>query len=156
LLQKFALSDEKSAQHAIRDKILDRLLGLRWQDVDVDRTMSLKVRRILVRQATPDKSDNDYEVLTEGEKTALMLGRVKTTKGYRSIYLPDVAVEMFRKIKSHHQSLTATFGGGFNPRGFVFCNRPVLKSSRERKSEDFFRRARKRFSAIICLLPTVL
>jgi len=51
-----------------------------------------------------------------------MMGKVKTFKGYRTIYLTDEAVEVLRKLKEHQVKLTEAFGGGFNPRGFVFCN----------------------------------
>jgi len=51
-----------------------------------------------------------------------MTGRVKTFKGYRTIYLPDIAVDAFKRIRVHQQALAANFGGRFNPHGFVFCN----------------------------------
>lgn len=101
---------------------IGELLGLQWPDIDLERTMSLKVRRILVRQEKPKKLDSDYEILTEGDKTALMLGKVKTYKGYRTVYMPDIVVELLRKIRQHQQTLAVNFGGGFNLRGFVFCN----------------------------------
>ncbi len=102
---------------------IGELLGLQWQDVDLEHSKTIKVRRILVRQKLPEKLDNDYEILRYGEKTALMLGKVKTYKGYRTIYLPDIAVEMFGILKRYQQTTAQSYGGGFNPKGFVFCNR---------------------------------
>jgi integrase len=101
---------------------IGELLGLQWQDVDIDKSMSIKVRRTLARQAKPGKRNDDYEILTEGDKTALMLGKVKTFKGYRTIYLTDEAVDALRRLKEHQRKLADALGSGFNPKGFVLCN----------------------------------
>ena len=101
---------------------IGELLGLQWSDVELNDAAYLKVRRILVRQNTPDKGDDDYEILSRSEKTSVMIGRVKTQKGYRIVYLPDVAVEAFKRIKQYHQELTNNFGSKFNQRGFIFIN----------------------------------
>jgi len=39
---------------------IGELLGLQWSDVELNVNPHLKVRRILVRQSTPDKRDDDY------------------------------------------------------------------------------------------------
>jgi integrase len=101
---------------------IGELLGLQWRDVDIEREMSLKVRRILVRQKKPDKNDPDYEILTEGEQTALMLGQVKTYKGNRTIYLSDTAVDALRRLEEFQETMAQAFGRSFNPLGFVLCN----------------------------------
>ena len=101
---------------------IGELMGLQWQDVDLDRSMCLQVRRMLVRQKKSKQMNGDYEVLTEGAQTALMLGKVKTFKGYRRVYLTDAAIAAFRVLKEYQRTLTATFGSGFNPKGFVFCS----------------------------------
>ena len=101
---------------------IGELLGLCWQDIDIDREMTMSIRRLLVRQELPDKNNSDYEILTKGETTGLMIGKVKTYKGNRLIPLPDISIEMFRKLRQYGWSLSGSFGGDFNPKGFVFVN----------------------------------
>ena len=101
---------------------IGELLGLCWQDVDIDREMTVSVKRILVRQELPDKHNADYEILSKGDTTGLMLGKVKTYKGNRLIPMADIVIEMFRRLRLHNRSLSVRFGGGFNPKGFVFVN----------------------------------
>jgi len=43
---------------------IGELLGLQWQDIDIERTMSIKIRRIIVRQAKYSRKNGDYEILS--------------------------------------------------------------------------------------------
>ena len=101
---------------------IGELLGLQWNDVDLAHSKSLRVRRILIRERNPDKNDPDYIVLKRSEKTSLMLGKLKTEKANRTIYLPDVVIEMFERLKSRQGILAKQYGEGFNPNSFVICN----------------------------------
>ena len=101
---------------------IGELMGLEWDDIDFGDNPYLKVRRIVVRQAKPSEADPDYEILTEGVKTALMLGKVKTLKGNRTVYLSNHAVDALKRLRTRQQELKRSFGRGFNPKGFVFCN----------------------------------
>ena len=101
---------------------IGELLGLCWQDVDIDREMTVSIRRNLIRQKLPSVHDTDYEILSKGDSTGLMLGKVKTFKGNRLIPLADIVIESFQTLRQHDRALSAAFGGGFNPKGFVFVN----------------------------------
>ncbi len=101
---------------------LGELLGLQWQDIDLEFTKCLYVRRILIRQATPDENDTNYEILRHSNKTSLMLGRVKSDTGYRKIYLPNKAINAIKKLREYQIIKADEYGEGFNPRNFVICN----------------------------------
>ena len=101
---------------------IGELLGLQWEDVDLAVKHSIRVRRILERISTPDKHDTDYEILVESEKTSLVLGKVKTDRSYRSIYLSDIAISSFSHLKNHNEQMRMEMGGEYNPRGFVVTN----------------------------------
>jgi integrase len=105
---------------------LGELLGLSWSDVEwngVDDT-SVQIRHTLSRQTKPSKNDPDYKIISwhPGDKTAITLGRVKTSKSRRKLILPTVAYECLTKLKAWQDEMSIHFDGVFNPNGFIFTS----------------------------------
>ena len=80
------------------------LLGLQWQDIDLING-SMKIKHTVSRLKKFDVSRSAYPYIRiddyapESNKTALYLGPVKTSKGIRTIYLPNRAAQVFLAIK---------------------------------------------------------
>jgi len=85
-------------------------LGLRWQDVDLDRR-TLKVNRILSRIGRGRDSGSE-----------LMLVEPKTARSRRTVTLPDVAIKALRahKVRQLEERLAA--GSEWQEQGLVFPN----------------------------------
>ncbi len=81
------------------------LLGLRWEDVDLDRG-TLSVRRTLSR----------------GKGGTWELGQPKTASGRRSIALPASCVAALRKHKATQNAERLRMGPIWEDHGFVFTN----------------------------------
>lgn len=71
------------------------LLGLRWEDVDLDKGI-ITIKQTIMRQR---KYDEDGGRPAEGEeKTEIIRGKPKTKKGYRVIPLQE---SILKKLKAH-------------------------------------------------------
>ena len=105
---------------------LGELLGLRWSDVDWngEDDTQIQIRHTLIRQYKPSKNDPDYEIISwnPGQKTAITLGRVKTSKSRRMLIMPTVAYECLVKLKAWQDEMSQQFNGLFNSHGFVFTS----------------------------------
>ena len=81
-------------------------LGLRWQDIDLDRR-TLRVNRILER-------------IGRGNGSKLMLVEPKTSRSRRTVNLPETAIRALRghKVRQLEERLAA--GSRWSDQGFVF------------------------------------
>jgi len=122
---------------------IGELLGLMWSEVDfIDK--SIYIKRSLRRQKKlGDKFEDDYEIIDMGtpdtNKTAIMIGRVKTAKSRRKIYLPDKAVDALKKLKEWQEQFKFPGNESFNEMGFVLCTE-LGKPIEPRTYEDIFKR----------------
>ena len=102
---------------------IGEILALRWSDIDED-TGCLYVKHSLRRQnkTTLIRSD-DYTIVTgcKDNKTALMIGQVKTQKGNRKVFLPDKAQEALDHFRAWQEEVKCKAGKKFNPMDFVIC-----------------------------------
>jgi integrase len=103
---------------------IGELLGLQWADVDLaSQTPSMFVKQTLARQVAPPKDDTDYKIVRckPGNKTAVTLGKVKTSKSRRIVWLPDLSVQCLKRIRDWQDGLASKYGKSlFNKDGFVF------------------------------------
>jgi len=103
---------------------IGELLGLQWADVDItSANPSIFIKQTLARQAAPPKDDPDYRVIRgkPGNKTAVTLGKVKTAKSRRTVWLPDLSLQCLNRIKEWQDLLAEKYGSAlFNKDGFVF------------------------------------
>jgi integrase len=102
---------------------IGELLALRWPDVDLD-DGSIVIRNSLRRQnCVQDINRNDYIILSKKKenKTALMIGRVKTVNGSRTVYMTEQVIAAIKKIKSCQDDMKHMAGSQFNKMGFLFC-----------------------------------
>ncbi len=81
------------------------ILGLRWNDIDVDRKTVI-VHRQLVRS----------------DKTGLILLEPKTRAGRRSIDLDIITIELLKKHNEWQQSQRLLAGSGWKESGLLFTN----------------------------------
>jgi integrase len=82
------------------------ILGLRWEDVDLDRA-TLAVRRTLIR----------------GKGGSWELGQPKTKASRRSIALPDSCVQALQKHRAAQRAERLRLGPVWEDNEFVFTNR---------------------------------
>jgi len=103
---------------------IGELLGLQWADVDLaSKTPSVFIKQTLARQAVPPKDDPDYKIVRgkPGNTTAVTLGKVKTAKSRRTVWLPALSVQCLNRIKEWQDTLAEQYGRSlFNKDGFVF------------------------------------
>jgi len=102
---------------------IGELLALRWSDVNME-DGSIFIRNSLRRQnCARDINRNDYVILSKRKenKTALMIGRVKTAKGNRAIYMTEHVITALRSIKCYQDNMKQTAGSQFNKMDFLFC-----------------------------------
>jgi integrase len=90
-------------------------LGLRWEDIDLDRATVL-IRRSLKRVPNVPSSDGTYP---DGRKTRLVFGAPKTEDSWRTQNLPAPCVSALRSHKSRQaaERLAASYWGD---EGLVF------------------------------------
>lgn len=104
---------------------LGEVLALRWEDIDFE-TNRLFVRHTFGRKKRPDKPLRDAVVIDTGcaddSKTVIIMGKVKTHSGNRTIYLPNIARESLLKLKFVLDTYRNILGQDFNPYGFVLFN----------------------------------
>jgi len=89
------------------------LLGLRWQDVDLNAGI-LHVRQILVRIYNRDTKG-------EGRKTRLNFHEPKTEKSRRSVPIPEACLTAFKRHKAHQAEEKLLLGPGYQDHGLVFA-----------------------------------
>ena len=102
---------------------IGELLALRWSDVNME-DESIVIRNSLRRQnCVQDINRNDYIILSEKKenKTALMIGRVKTTKGNRTIYMTQHVFAALRSIRCYQDNMKQIAGSKSNKMDFLFC-----------------------------------
>jgi len=89
------------------------LLGLRWQDVDLNESI-LHVRQTLVRIYNRD---------TKGErrKTRLSFQEPKTEKSRRSVPIPEACLAAFKRHKAQQAEEKLLLGPGYHDHGLVFA-----------------------------------
>ena len=124
---------------------IGEMLALRWTDIDED-SGSLFISNSLRRQNRQTLSHiEEYTIIESRDenKTALMIGQVKTQKGNRRVYMPNMAVEALEKIRSWQEEVNRNNGAKFNPLGFVFCTEQG-KPIDARTYQDLFARVIKR------------
>ena len=92
---------------------LGELLGLRWQDVDLDNEV-LSVKRSITRV-----KNFDDKVKT---KTTLIIQEPKSKSGRRSIPIPENVVKALRQHKTRQKAERLAAGEGYNDSGLVFCS----------------------------------
>ena len=105
---------------------IGELLGLLWSEVDLI-DGSINIRRSIRRQKKLDEHYGDnYEIIEalspETNKTAIMIGQVKTAKSRRKIYLPEKAINALKRLKAWQENMKRQVGKQFNSMGFVLCN----------------------------------
>lgn len=124
---------------------IGEMLALKWSDIDEDAGCTF-ISNSLRRQNRMNtiKSD-DYTILSERDenKTALMIGQVKTPKANRQIFLPDKALEALNQFKSWQEDTKSLSGPTFNKMDFVFCTEQG-KPIDARYYQDVFARTVKR------------
>jgi integrase len=124
---------------------IGEMLALKWSDIDEDAGCTF-ISNSLRRQNRMNtiKSD-DYTILSERDenKTALMIGQVKTPKANRQIFLPDKALEALNHFKSWQEDTKSLSGPTFNKMDFVFCTEQG-KPIDARYCQDVFARTVKR------------
>jgi integrase len=89
------------------------LLGLRWQDVDLDAGI-VQVRQILVRIYNRD-------AVGEGRKTRLVFQAPKTEKSRRSIPIPALCLAALKRHKAQQAEEKLLLGPGYQDHGLVFA-----------------------------------
>ena len=108
---------------------LGELLGLMWQDVD------LEGRRITIRQTLNRLTVHD----DPNRKTAIVIGKPKTAKGQREIPLQDFLIPLLRQLKKRQQEERMQFGQEYLNKGFVICNEQG-NHIEPRTYQDFFKK----------------
>lgn len=126
---------------------IGELLGLLWSEVDFDDGCIFIRRSIRRQKRLDDYNDDDYTIIDalspENNKTAIMIGQVKTTKSRRSLYLPGKAMEALKKLKAWQDEMKKQMGKHFNPMGFVFCNENGLPLDPRYYQDVFYRHIKK-------------
>jgi integrase len=89
------------------------LLGLRWQDVDVNAGI-LHVRQILVRIYNRDAKG-------KGRKTRLSFHEPKTEKSRRAVPIPAACLAALRQHRAHQAEEKLLLGPGYQDHGLVFA-----------------------------------
>lgn len=90
---------------------ISELLGLAWEDVDLDADVpALRVRRSLKRLSTGKGKRGRGQVRT-GEGAGLVLGDVKTNTSRRTIHLPAVTVAALRDHRRRQLAEQLAFPG---------------------------------------------
>lgn len=99
---------------------IGELLALKWADVNLQGG-SITIRNSIRRQKLDlaNESQSQLQFAKEGNKTANMLGGVKTPRSRRKIYLPDIALNALTKLKDHLAEARKEGGSGINADGFV-------------------------------------
>jgi integrase len=85
------------------------VLGLRWQDVDLDKAW-LSVRQTLSAPRNPDTGEH-----------VPVFGEPKTRRGRRSVPLPAQTVAVLRAHRKDHLRERMLVGPGWQDSGLVFC-----------------------------------
>jgi integrase len=96
------------------------LLGLRWQDVDINAGI-LHIRRTLVRVGNHNAKGD------EG-KTRLVFQEPKTEKSRRTIPIPEGCLAALRQHRGRQAEEKLALGPGYQEHGLVFCQadgRPI-------------------------------
>ncbi len=104
---------------------IGELLGLQWRNVHLDdESPYIEIKHSLTRMEKPDAHDRNYTIIRQspGDKTALILGSVKTPKSQRKIYLPKPAADSFVRLQNRLNSEN-TVSQNENPYDFIFVNR---------------------------------
>jgi len=122
---------------------IGELLGLLWSEVDLI-DGSINIRRSIRRQKRLDEHYGDnYEIIEglspETNKTAIMIGQVKTAKSRRKIYLPEKAINALKRLKAWQEDMKRQVGKQFNSMEFVLCNENGLPLD-PRYYQDVFQR----------------
>ncbi len=102
---------------------IGEMLALKWSDIN-ENDGTTYISNSLRRQNRMNtiKSD-DYTILfnKKENKTALMIGEVKTEKANRYIFLLDKALEALEQFKSWQEDAKLRSGSTFNKMDFIFC-----------------------------------
>lgn len=87
------------------------LLGLKWDDVDLDARL-LTVRRTLIRTRAEGGGSR---------RTRLLLQEPKTERSKRTIPLPESLVAILREHQARQNSEKSFFGETYQDHGLIFC-----------------------------------
>jgi integrase len=124
---------------------IGEVLGMRWNDIDFS-DGSIYIRSSLRRQSRQNiiKSD-DYTIIPGNakNKTALMIGQVKTAKAKRYVYPPDQAIDALMKMKSWQDEMKKEAGKYFNKMNFVFCTEMGMPIDARYFQDVFYRHIKK-------------
>jgi integrase len=110
------------------------LLGLRWQDVDLD-AGALSVRQILERVGNASSS---------GPKTKLAFLEPKTARSRRTVALPAECVAALRQHRARQAEERLRLGAAYQDHGLVFAQadgRPIDPYSMNRAFQTVLKRA---------------
>lgn len=107
---------------------LGELLALRWSDIN-EAAGSVYINNSLRRQSIKGEiKAGDYTIIPAdpNNKTALMIGHVKTQKANRVIYLPQKAMEALSHFKDWQEEMKLKSGARFNKMNLVICTEQGL------------------------------
>jgi len=111
------------------------LLGLRWEDVDMDNNI-LNVNQTIGRVKLFDENSS--------VKSKLAFGEPKTAAGKRSVSIPPCVTEQLKKHKKKQNEERLVFDGVFNEHNLVFCSQigiPIDPKNLDRTFKSLLKKA---------------
>ena len=124
---------------------IGEVLGMRWSDIDFS-DGSIYIRNSLRRQNRQNiVKSGDYTIIPGNaeNKTALMIGQVKTAKAKRYVYPPDQAIDALMTMKSWQQEMKVSAGKYFNKMNFVYCTELGMPIDARYFQDVFYRHIKK-------------
>jgi integrase len=112
------------------------LLGLRWQDVNMDAAL-LQVRQVLGRVRVHEANS--------GPRSRLIVQEPKTDRSRRTIPIPVDVVDVLRRHKARQAEEKLLMGPAYEDKGLVFClanGRPIDPTNLYRHFLSLLKRAK--------------
>lgn len=96
------------------------ICGLEWKDVDLEKHI-LHIRHSMSRRDNKTLEDGAFYRVFPGERSSLILDKVKTDESEAPIYIPDLAVEALERMRLWQQRNKIMLGCCYHDHGLVCC-----------------------------------